>query len=633
MRNIMHRITWARTPERPSETPQQVASDTPAPHRDGTPVRGQNAGGLLSGLLSRLPGNRARRRASPGATETFSDRPEIAGRPLPRGAGTLMLLDGELADALSPAALPQLTSSERSRLHAPVTDLPQHHDAPSAARPMLVGARLQRSTQLRSYENILAQWQDEHICPQYYAWIDGNTHDIGTQTALHAALGITAQQLAHAARPDAELLSIDTTPLPQFPEQTTFRLSHLQTMEIKSAGLLALPETMHELRSLQSLSLHDNPIRELPASISNMSQLRELCITSSPNLSQLPCLATCNASGEPEGLINLSTLKLSRTGLLSLPASIKHLKKLQHLEVSRSQLNELPDHIHDLPMLQTLNLQGCRQLRYYPPIFAGRAPLKELNLCNCINLHSLPSDIHKLAQLEVLDLRGCRKLKKLPRAIAKLPDTCRIHVPPHLQEKLRQLRPEQRPSASELNRAKGIIEKTAYDLLDLVLQERNPFTEGAPFYARGKRPAGTPATLGQVPALKTLLDESKREDKNWHETLESLYPMPRLDPEIYRTWQEFEDAKNEWESNKNANLGDVIYNHESEINVQNLCKAVQMWKLREMLVAEHPVYQKYFPPLETHIPPLGETRIPDDATENTPRQGSLDADTTPSSST
>ncbi|MBL9197817.1 hypothetical protein VB151_03070 [Xanthomonas fragariae] len=628
----MQRITRARTSEGPSQTPQQVASNTSAPHRDGTPARGQSAGtlGLLSGLLRRLPGNRARRRASPAGTETFSDRPEIAGRLRPRGAGTPMVLDEELVDALLPAALPQFDSSERARFpFTATTDSPQLLNAPSAARPMLVGAQLQRSTQLRSYENALAQWRDERsadLRSWHDAWFDASI-GLTTEITPRNALQITVGLLADAARPDAELLSIDTTPLPQFPEQTTFRLSHLQTMDITAAGLQALPETMHELRNLQSLSLHNNPIQKLPASIANMIQLRELCITSSPHLSQLPCLATSNASGEPEGLINLSTLKLSRTGLRSLPESIKHLKKLQHLEASRSQLNALPVGIHDLPMLQTLNLRGCEQLRCYPPIFAGRAPLKKLNLRDCINLRSLPADIHKLAQLEELDLRGCRNLKNLPSSITKLPATCRIHVPPHLREKLSELRPAQTPSASDLNYAKNIIENIAHDLLDLVLQERNPFTEGAPFYPRGKRPAGTPATLGQVPALKTLLDESKGE--RWHEILEFVNPGPEFDPEIYRTEEEFDDARTEWESDKNANLSDVIYQYDSEINVQNLCKAVQMWKLREMLLAKHPVYEEYFPLVATHIP--------DDATENTQpaeaHQGSLHADMTPPAST
>lgn len=158
--------------------------------------------------------------------------------------------------------------------------------------------------------------------------------------------------LEDATRPERVALELRSVPLPQFPEQA-FRLSHLQHMTIEAAGLMELPDNMQQFESLETLTLARNPLRSLPASIASLNQLRELSIRDCPALTELPeHLASTNASGEHEGLVNLQSLQLVQTGITSLPASITNLQNLKSLQIRDCPLSALSPAIHRLPRLE-----------------------------------------------------------------------------------------------------------------------------------------------------------------------------------------------------------------------------------------------------------------------------------------
>lgn len=410
---------------------------------------------------------------------------------------------------------------------------------------------------------------------------------------------------------------------------------------------MELPESIGDLTSLRTLKLDANPISALPASISRLKQLRELSVISCPDLSELPeDLAVRNASGEREGLVNLQKLELSNTGIRSLPPSLRRLKELKEIKIANSPLAELDSSIHGLPKLEQLDLSGCTELRNYPLISQARAPLKKLILRDCSNLSSLPHDIHKLSQLQELDLRGCENLQSLPVSIFRLPADCTILVPPRLQRELDRLLSVRSEPTSALaawaarvaqaaqaaraareatgasssaatssssetqQKAHKRIDDTAYALLELVMEDRNPFVADAPFFIPEKRAPGTPITLGQVPSIDMMLRESKNPYflRKLKGMADSFLERALVSGGAEQASDFPQAAANDYKVLKNSHLGIVdgnkndIFRHDSDINAFNLSKAVQMWKSREMLVLEDPRDREHFPEIALHIP-------------------------------
>ncbi|MFC0154475.1 type III secretion system leucine-rich repeat domain-containing effector XopL [Xanthomonas dyei] len=545
------------------------------------------------------------------------------------------------ADPLQAPDLPRLSDAERRRFQSVATASPSSWPMRLPVAPTDDASRLQGSPALGPYQDVLLQWQKHCNADRsrwHGAWRQANRNNSAIKTRTARALKATAKMLADATQPGCTSLELHSVPLPRFPEQT-YRLSRLQRMTINATGLIELPESMRELAGLEILTLAHNPIRSLPASISSLNRLRELSILNCPELKELPQqFGSANASGQREGLVNLQTLQLINTGIKSLPASITGLENLRTLRVRNAPLSTIAVAIHHMPKLEELDLQGCTALRNYPPIFGGNAPLKKLNLQDCSNLATLPLDIHKLTQLEELDLQGCDNLTRLPSSIARLPASCLILAPAHLQEQLNLYRLIARPAepqrtgaaaagpstavagdgasasssvvAADLRNEDALkrIDDTAQAMLSAVIDdERNPFLENAPSYLPEKRLDATPTTFGQIPALKKMLEESR--DRHFLTRVNNMAgPSPRVeDPTQESLSRHYMNVSN-WKAQKNAHLGIVdhlgkhVYDEGTHIDAAALAKAVQMWKTRELLVAAHPEDRARFPAFTLHIP-------------------------------
>ncbi|MBB4721860.1 hypothetical protein FHY31_000157 [Xanthomonas euvesicatoria] len=596
----------------------------------------------------------------PAAAET-SRRPTTSARPLPYGgSGSAARMNEAAGHPLRTPQLPQLSDIERARFHSVTTDS-QHLRPVRPRMPPTEGASpLRRSTALRPYRDVLSQWQRHYNADRndwHSAWRQANSNNPQIETRTGRALKATAYLLEDATQPGRVALELRSVPLPQFPDQA-FRLSHLQHMTIDAAGLMELPDAMQQFAGLETLTLARNPLRALPASIASLSRLRELSIRACPELTELPeSLASTDASGEHQGLVNLQSLRLERTGIRSLPASIANLQNLKSLKIRNSPLSALGPAIHQLPKLEELDLRGCTALRNYPPIFGGNAPLKRLILKDCSNLLTLPLDIHRLTQLEKLDLRGCVNLSRLPSLIAQLPANCIILVPPHLQAQLDQHRPVARPAepgrtgpttpilsspgasnrarasssattTTELLRAVALelnkvalerIEDTAQAMLSTVIdEERNPFLEGAPSYLPGRRPADA-TTFGQVPVLRDMLAESR--DLEFLQRVNDMAgPSPRIEDRSEEGLSRHYTEVSNWKAQKSAHLGVVdhlgqfVYHEGSPLDAATLAKAVQMWKTRELIVNAHPQDRARFPEFAVHIP----EQVSDDSDDEQP---------------
>ena len=150
--------------------------------------------------------------------------------------------------------------------------------------------------------------------------------------------------------------------------------------KIGCIGLESLPRNLHKLECLQTLSCDGcSNLKSFPEIEKEMRSLREL--------------------------------NLSRTGIMELPSSIRHLNGLEDLDLSSCEnLLSLPDSICSLSSLQTLLLKRCSELKAFPDINIGSLKaLKLLDLSHCKNLESLPESIYNLSSLKTLQIRDCPK--------------------------------------------------------------------------------------------------------------------------------------------------------------------------------------------------------------------------------
>ncbi|MFH4978211.1 hypothetical protein AB6A40_004920 [Gnathostoma spinigerum] len=178
------------------------------------------------------------------------------------------------------------------------------------------------------------------------------------------------------------------------PSSSTMR-RHLENatksriLQLKACGLKAFPEQIETVKDvIRTLDLSENKIKELPLSIGEFSNLKQLHLASN-RLSSLPdeigllkALEVFNAASNLltdlplsfAGLRSLKTLNLSDNKFIKLPVVICHLPSLDTLHLANNFIEELPDEIKDLKAsevnlnqnrLSTLNpnLARCEKLR------------------------------------------------------------------------------------------------------------------------------------------------------------------------------------------------------------------------------------------------------------------------------
>ncbi|GLT28267.1 hypothetical protein SLA2020_032110 [Shorea laevis] len=245
-----------------------------------------------------------------------------------------------------------------------------------------------------------------------------------------------------------------------------------------------LPESIGDLKSLQSLSLSCNLEGSIPASIGNLSQLTDLSLsynnlsgqipsslanltqltfldlfhnqfsgpipTSIGNLSQLTQLSLCfnNFNGQiPSSLGNLTQLtflQLSNNQFSGpIPTSIRNLRQLTYLYFSSNNLSrQIPSSLSNLTQLTFLSLSNNQFSDMLPPWiftlplledlslnhnqFQGQInqfqqkPLTNLDLSNNKLQGSIPNSIANLVNLSHLDLSNNKLQGSIPNSIANL---------------------------------------------------------------------------------------------------------------------------------------------------------------------------------------------------------------------
>jgi len=131
--------------------------------------------------------------------------------------------------------------------------------------------------------------------------------------------------------------------------ETIGNLTALQILTLSGNKLINLPETIGNLTALQILNLSYNKLTNLPETIGNLTALQILDLSHNK-------LRTL-----PESITNFSSIEklyLSENQLSTLPGSITKLESLQELYLEKNALINLPESFCRLRKLKTVNLSG-----------------------------------------------------------------------------------------------------------------------------------------------------------------------------------------------------------------------------------------------------------------------------------
>jgi hypothetical protein len=147
-------------------------------------------------------------------------------------------------------------------------------------------------------------------------------------------------------------------------------LPQIRVISLRFHALPKLPAAIGSLRNLESLTLFQTELSELPEEIGMCRKLRDVSIAQSKlanlpaSLFRLPCIESLN---------------LRRNGLTSIPDDIGNLASLRELVLNANPLTSLPEAIGRLTKLEVLGV-ACYKLESLPVCVASMHHLKELVL-------------------------------------------------------------------------------------------------------------------------------------------------------------------------------------------------------------------------------------------------------------
>ncbi|KNC83309.1 hypothetical protein SARC_04434 [Sphaeroforma arctica JP610] len=162
------------------------------------------------------------------------------------------------------------------------------------------------------------------------------------------------------------------------------------------------------LKSLKFLTVDNNQIAAIPASISKCKNLKSLYAQDN-NISELP--------PEIECLSNLEALYLANNQITDLPESLRFCKKLDGASLRGNLLSRIPSVLFELRKLKTLHLSR-NAITEVPEIICNLQALKILDLRHN-KITRLPENIGRLQALKLLDC-SYNSLVELPSSIGDL---------------------------------------------------------------------------------------------------------------------------------------------------------------------------------------------------------------------
>lgn len=167
-------------------------------------------------------------------------------------------------------------------------------------------------------------------------------------------------------------------------------IASLTELRITGCHMLQTLPGLKGMRSLQELYIEwCEELRQLPDSISHLTELSRLILRGLPAMKALP-----------EGLCGL--------------------KSLQVLNVKMCGIVSLSSRMQRLTALRNVELNDCEQLAALPAGL-GQVPLDTLVLSSCGRLQSIQGNWKKAcASLSLVSVHMCSKLRSMPQCLRKL---------------------------------------------------------------------------------------------------------------------------------------------------------------------------------------------------------------------
>ncbi len=180
--------------------------------------------------------------------------------------------------------------------------------------------------------------------------------------------------------------------------------------------------------TLQSLILHNNPLKIFPADIANINALKELDISNTKiqdlpeHIGNIEFLEELKLPLQiirfPQSFIHLKNLKTLVSN--DFPEHFKELKSLESFIISSGKMEEISDGITKLTSLKSLMITNCRSLKKLPENIGNLKSLTILKITGNSSLESLPPSIFELSKLETLNLYN-NNIKKFPDKLSSFP--------------------------------------------------------------------------------------------------------------------------------------------------------------------------------------------------------------------
>ncbi|KAK9273227.1 hypothetical protein L1049_018034 [Liquidambar formosana] len=187
-----------------------------------------------------------------------------------------------------------------------------------------------------------------------------------------------------------------------------------------------LPEDLGEMEALIQLLANGTAIRQIPASIVRLTNLRNLSLCGCKGLpsstlasvfwSWVSSRKTSNFTSllpaSLQGLSSLTTLSLDNCNLLdeAIPKDFGSLFSLRFLNLRGNNFCSLPASISNLPKLRFLSLDHCTRLQSLPDLPTS---LRFLYAINCTSLERL-LNLSRFERMPELFLMNCHKLVEIP---------------------------------------------------------------------------------------------------------------------------------------------------------------------------------------------------------------------------
>ncbi|KAL2779641.1 erbin isoform 1 [Daubentonia madagascariensis] len=231
--------------------------------------------------------------------------------------------------------------------------------------------------------------------------------------------------------------------LEQVPKEIFTFEKTLEELYLDANQIEELPKQLFNCQSLHKLSLPDNDLTTLPASIANLINLRELDVSKNgiqefpENIKNCKVLAVVEASVNPisklpdgfSQLLNLTQLYLNDAFLEFLPANfgrtMNRLTQLERLDLGSNEFTEVPEVLEQLSGLKEFWMDGNR-LTFIPGFIGSLKQLTYLDVSKN-NIEMVEEGISACENLQDL-LLSSNSLQQLPETIGSLKNVTTLKI-------------------------------------------------------------------------------------------------------------------------------------------------------------------------------------------------------------